>query len=185
MGKLVAYNFLTLNGYYKGAGGDISWHPHDEEGNQYAAKMLDSKSTLLFGRTTYEMMAGYWPSSEAARNSPEVAAGMNESEKIVFSSTLKRADWNNTRIVKDNMIAELKKLKNISDKNMTILGSGTIITQLAQSGLIDEYQFAIDPVAIKTGTPVFQGISQQLELELFKTKTFKSGTILLFYQPKK
>lgn len=148
MRKVIAFNFITLNGYYKGPKGDISWHRHGEEENEYAARGLQSGSTLLFGRVTYEMMAGYWPTPDAINAIPEVAAGMNNADKIVFSRTLKKAAWNNTRLVKNNMEEEIRKLKQLPGNDMTVLGSGSIVTQLAEVGLIDEYQLMIDPVAL-------------------------------------
>src|SRR6267378_4424042 len=176
MGKLGAYNFVTLNGYIKGPNEDISWHKHGAEESEYAAEGANSGSMLLFGRVTYEMMASYWPTPDAMKNMPVVAAGMNNSDKIVFSRTLKKAEWNNTRLVKDNMVEEIKKLK-LSGKDMTLLGSGSIITQLAEHGLIDEYLIMVDPIALGDGTPIFKGLKHPLYLKLTKTKTFKSGVI--------
>lgn len=111
-----------------------------------------------------------------------MAEGMNKAEKIVFSGTLKKAGWNNTRVVNGPMAEEIKKLKQ-SDKDMAIMGSGSIITQLAEQGLIDEYQLMIDPIAIGQGTPVFNNIARPLELALTHTKIFKSGVVLLCYRP--
>lgn len=183
MGKLSVFNFITLNGFYKGLNEDISWHRHGVEESDFATEGAKSQSTLIFGRVTYEMMAGFWPSAEALKNIPAVAEGMNKSEKIVFSRTLESADWNNTQVIRENLIDEIKKLKQIPDKNMTILGSGSIVSQLAEHGLIDDYQLMIDPVIIGVGTPLFTGISNKIDLKLISTKTFKSGFILLLYQP--
>jgi dihydrofolate reductase len=128
------------------------------------------------------MMASYWPTPEAMKNDPAVAAGMNRAEKIVFSRTLKKPAWNNTRLVKTNIAKEVRKLKH-EGKTMTILGSGSIVTQLAQLGLIDEYQIMIDPVALGNGTTLFKGLKGKLDLKLKGTKAFKSGVVLLSYQP--
>jgi dihydrofolate reductase len=183
MRKVNVFNFITLNGFYKGPQGEIDWHKHGKEENEYAAEGLKSESTLLFGRTTYEMMAGYWPTPMALQNDPVVAKGMNNAKKIVFSRSLKKAEWKNTTIVKDNLVEEIKKMKKMSGKDMTILGSGSIVTQCAEHGLIDEYQIMIDPVVIGSGTPIFNNITHQLNLKLTATRTFKSGVVLLLYQP--
>jgi dihydrofolate reductase len=184
MGRLIAFNFTTLNGFFKGPQDDISWNKHEQnEENEYAREGANSGSTLIFGRVTYEMMAGYWPSPDALKNNPVVAKGMNDSEKIVFSRTLKKADWNNTRVVKNNIAEEIKKLKQVPGKNMTILGSGSIISQLAEQGLIDEYQIMLNPVALGDGTPLFKGIQHLLHLKLTSSRVFKSGVVLLCYQP--
>ena len=182
MRKLNVFNFITLNGYYKGRNGDLSWHKHGGEEGEYSKEGLAANNILLFGRVTYEMMASYWPTPMAKENDPEVAEGMNKAEKIVFSKTLKKADWSNTKVIKENIIEEIKKLKQESGKNMTILGSGSIVTQFADNGLIDEYEFMLDPVALGDGTPIFKNISHNLELKLTGTRTFKSGVILLSYQ---
>ncbi|MBK9980836.1 MAG: dihydrofolate reductase family protein [Saprospiraceae bacterium] len=185
MGKINVFNFITLNGFYKGHGGDISWHRHGGEENEFSEEGANSGSILLFGRVTYEMMAGYWPSPMAKQNSPVVAEGMNKAQKIVISTTLKKANWENTRIISENVIEEITRLKNSTDSMITILGSGSIITLLADHCLIDTYQFMIDPVALGEGTPVFDGLKKKLDLELTGSRVFKSGVVLLNYRPLK
>jgi dihydrofolate reductase len=183
MGKLSIFNFITLDGYFEGPNRDISWHRHGPEENEYAAEMLKYGATLLFGRITYELMAGYWPTPLAAKNDPIVAEGMNNADKIVFSSTLKKAKWNNTRIIKDNIVEEIKKMKLSAGNHMVVLGSGSIVTQFAEQGLIDEYQIMVDPVVLGDGTPIFKGIRQKLDLKLTSIISFKSGVALLCYKP--
>ena len=185
MGKLSVYNFVSVNGYFKGLDEDVSWAHQNasKEVSDFAAENAQSGAILLFGRKTYEMMVSYWPTDEAKKNAPEVADGMNKAEKIVFSKTLKEAKWNNTRIVKGNIEEEVKKLKETSGKDITILGSGSIVNQLAEKGLIDEFMIMIHPVAIGNGTPFLTDISKNIELELTKTKSFKGGPVLLCYQP--
>ena len=183
MNKLTVFNFVTLNGYFQGPNRDLSWHRHGQEESEYAVEGLKSGSTLLFGRITYEQMAGFWPTPDAIRNAKVVAEGMNKADKIVFSRTLKKAAWNNTRLVKDNMVEEIKRLKQIPGKGLTVLGSGSILIQLGEAGLIDEYQFMIDPVLLGDGTPIFKNIRHRLDLKLTLTRNFKSGAVLLCYQP--
>jgi dihydrofolate reductase len=176
---------MTLDGYFAGRDGDISWHNVDEEFQELAKEASNSGNTLLFGRVTYELMERYWPTPEAIKNDPIVAAGMNKAEKIVFSRTLDKADWNNTRLVKDDMVAEVKKLKQQSGKDLTVLGSGSIVSQLAQEGLIDEYDILLNPVVLGKGKTMFEGIKDKLSLKLTKTRTFGNGNILLCYVPAK
>jgi dihydrofolate reductase len=184
LAKLGVFNFVTLNGFYKGPNEDISWHRHGAEEGEYAADALTSDGILLFGRVTYQMMASYWPTPQALKDAPAVAEGMNKSEKIVFSRTMKKAEWSNTRVVKDSIAEEVKKLKRQGKKDMTILGSGSIVTQLAEDGVIDTYQIMVDPVALGVGKPMFQGMKQRLDLKLTSTRAFKSGVVLLTYEPK-
>jgi dihydrofolate reductase len=182
MRKLSVFNFVTLNGCFKGPNGDLSWHKHGFEESEYSAEMLKAGNTLLFGRVTYQMMAAYWPTPDAIKNAPAVAEGMNKADKIVFSRTLKKAEWNNTKIVKDNIIEEIKKMKSSAGRDMTLLGSGSILNQLAEHGLIDEYQIMVDPVVISGGTTIFKDIKNKLDLKLTDTRTFKTGVVLLCYE---
>jgi dihydrofolate reductase len=185
MRKLNSFTFITLDGYYKGLDEDISWHRHGAEENEYAAEGAGSGSTLLFGRTTYEMMASYWPTPMALENDPAVAKGMNKAEKIVFSNTLKKPEWENTKVLSGDIVKEMKKMKQTPGKDMTILGSGSIVTQFSDAGLIDEYQVMVDPVAIGEGASIFKGLKNKLDLKLINTRVFKSGVVLLCYEPMK
>jgi dihydrofolate reductase len=181
--KLSVFNFVTLNGYFEGPKGSVHWHRHGAEENEYASENLNGGGMLLFGRVTYEMMAGYWPTPIAIQNDPVVAAGMNSADKVVFSRTLKKTEWNNTRLISDNIAEAIRALKQTPGKDMTILGSGSIVAQFAEHNLIDEYQIMVDPVVIADGTPIFKGIARKLELKLTGTRTFKSGVVLLCYRP--
>jgi len=183
MRKLSSFNFITLNGFLNDPTGDISWHKHGTDENQFAAESLQAGNTLLFGRKTYDMMAAYWPSQMAMQNDPVVAKGMNNASKIVVSATLKNVDWANTEIIAENVVEELKRLKTLPGNTITLLGSGSLLTLLAENYLVDEYLIMIDPVAIGSGSPVFHNIKQPLNLKLTDIKTFKSGVILLTYSP--
>jgi dihydrofolate reductase len=183
MRRLIVFNFITLNGFFEGSNGDTSWHRHGPEENEFGAEKIKSGGTLLFGRVTYEMMVSFWPTPAATQSFPVMAEGMNKAEKIVFSRTLKKVEWNNTRLVKDNIIEEIKKMKQMPGNDMALLGSGSILTQFAENNLIDEYQIMIDPVVLGDGVPIFKGIRNKLNLELSSTRTFKSGVVLLCYKP--
>lgn len=181
MRRLTVFNLVSLDGYFTGEGGDISWHMVDEE-FQELAKAANSGNTLLFGRVTYQLMAGFWPTKEAIKADPQVAAGMNKSEKIVFSHTLDKADWKNTRLVKTDMVAEVKRLKEGSGKALTVLGSGSIAAQPAAENLIDEYQILVNPVILGKGRTMFEGIGRRLHLKLVNSRTFGNGNVLLCYE---
>ena len=182
MRKLSVYNFITLNGMYKGADDDISWHRHGEEEAQFSAASLAADNILLFGRVTYEMMASWWPTPMAAEAYPEVASRMNSAEKIVFSNIIEDPKWNNTRVISGDIVGQVRQLKQQPGKDMTILGSGSIVSQFAVAGLIDEYQIMIDPVVLGTGTPIFNGFKGCMALELIGHRVFKSGVVLLSYK---
>lgn len=184
MRKLTAYNFLTLNGFFKGPNEDTDWHTHGEEEANYSEESLAQNNILLFGRKTYEMMVSFWPTPQARELFPKVAEGMNTAEKIVFSRTPFEPEWKNTQVISGDIVDQIHALKRSPGKNMTILGSGSIISLFTDHNLIDEYQFMIDPVAIPDGTPVFTNITQKLDLQLTGSKIFNSGVVLLHYQPR-
>jgi dihydrofolate reductase len=152
MRKVIMFNLMTIDGFFEGLNHDISWHNVDPEFNDHAInEMFPASDVLLFGRVTCEFMAGFWPTPEAKRDEPIIAEKMNASPKVVFSRTLKEAQWNNTRLVKGNMEEEVRRLKEQPGKGLAILGSGSIVSQLAQRGLIDEYQIMVNPLILGRG----------------------------------
>jgi dihydrofolate reductase len=184
MRKVVVFNMVTLDGYFVDGQGDMSWaHKNDEEWNAFVGQNASGNGVLLFGRITYEMMASYWPSPLALKNSPVVAKGMNDMPKIVFSRTLNEASWSNTRLLKNDLAAEVRKLKTEPGPDMVILGSGSIVSQLAQHNLIDEYQIALSPIVLGKGRTMFEGVTDKLKLKLIKSRTFGNGTVFVCYQP--
>jgi len=184
MQKLIVFNQVSLDGYFVDANGDMSWaHRQDPEWNEFAASNAGGGGTLLFGRITYEMMANFWPTPQAIQTMPEVAGGMNRARKIVFSRTLEKAEWGNTEFVKSDIVAKVRDMKNQPGPGMAILGSGTIVAQLAEAGLIDEFQIVAVPVALGAGRTLFDGVAKKLGFKLTKTRTFGNGNVLLCYEP--
>jgi dihydrofolate reductase len=186
MQKLIVFNNISLDGYFAAANGDFTWASVGNEDAEFSAFVEDNASDggqLLFGRVTYEMMAGFWPTPNAMKAFPKVAEGMNNMQKVVFSKTLDRASWNNTRLVKSDLVPEVRKMKNESGKGIAIFGSGTIVSQLATEGLIDEYQYVVNPAVLGKGRTMFEGISEKLNFKLTKSRTFKNGKVFLCYAP--
>jgi dihydrofolate reductase len=180
--KLLVFNQVTLDGYFTGPNGDLSWaHKQDPEWDKFVADNAKGGGTLLFGRITYEMMVAFWPTPEATKAFPTVAEGMNRSQKVVFSRTLDKVSWTNTRLVKDGMADEVRKMKGQPGKGMTILGSGKVVSQLASEGLIDEYQIVVNPVALGKGRTMFEGVKAPVNLKRMSTREFKNGNILTVY----
>jgi len=183
MRKLFEFNLITLDGYFEGPNRDISWHNVDEEFNEYAIAMLNSLDMLLFGRVTYELMASYWPTQNAMKDDPIVAGLMNRLPKAVFSRSLAKADWNNTRLVKDHVAEEVQKLKELPGKDLAVFGSANLLSTLIQNNLIDEHRIIVNPLVLGQGSPLFNGFKGRMNLKLTNTRTFKSGNVLLCYQP--
>jgi dihydrofolate reductase len=186
MQRLIVFNNISLDGYFAAANGDFSWAKVDNDDAEFSAFVEGNASghgQLLFGRITYEMMAGFWPTPNAIKTFPKVAAGMNSMQKIVFSRTLSEAPWSNTRLVKSDLASEVRKMKSEPGNGIAILGSGSIVAQLAPEGLIDEYQFMVNPAVLGKGRTMFDGIAGKLDFKLTKTRTFKNGKVFLCYQP--
>jgi len=130
-------------------------------------------------------MERFWPTPMAAELFPIVAENMNKSEKIVCSNTLKKVNWKNTTILSGDIIEQLEKLKKSSKKPITILGSGSLLTQLSDANLIDQYIIMLDPVALGKGTSIFEGLKTTMELRLVSSRVFeKDGIVLLTYEKK-
>lgn len=187
MRKIIASVNLTLNGYMADKDGALSWHfPYwDEAMSIYSYEQLQAADTLLLGRRTYELMAGYWPQA-ATRPSPSeadivLAGQMNSYQKIVFSNTLAQPHWHNTSIVNKTTRQHLCALKQNTGKNILILGSGSIIRKLTQLRLIDEYCFWMHPVILPNGIPLFKPITPPPPLRLLNTKAFSTGVVILNY----
>ena len=187
MRKLVVFNQVTLDGYFADLNGGMGWAHRDASDTEWSAFVEENAKgggQLLFGRITYEHMASFWPTPYAIENIPVVAERMNALPKIVFSRTLDEASWENTRLVKRGMAAEIRKLKKQQGKQIAILGSGSIVSQLASEGLIDEYQIVVNPIVLGKGRTLFDDIKAMLPLKLARTRTFANGNVLLCYEPR-
>jgi dihydrofolate reductase len=181
--KIFAFIMTTLDGYYEGPNEEFDFWVVDEEFNGFAVQQLDEVDTLLFGRVTYEGMAAYWPTPAGEEDDPRVAARMNGLAKIVISQTLDKAEWANTRLIKDDVADELTKLKQESGKDIAILGSSDLTVSLLEMGLVDEVRIMVNPVVLGAGKSVFRTAPERISLKLLKSRPFDSGNVLLYYQP--
>jgi dihydrofolate reductase len=184
--KLGVFNMVSLDGFIADRNGDMSWahkDPQDAEWNAFTSRNASGGGVLVFGRVTYDLMVGWWPTPQAAKAMPVVAERMNALEKIVFSRTLEQATWRNTRLIKGDLVAEMRRLKGGPGADMVILGSGSIVGQLAEAGLIDEYRIAVSPVVLGKGKTMFDAVTRKLALRLTGSQTFGNGTVVLSYRP--
>jgi len=189
--KLIVFNHVTLDGYFVSATGDFRWAGKGNDDPEYAAFVAENASgggELLFGRITYDLMASYWPTAIADQHNPEVAKGMNSMKKVVFSRTLKEASWSNTRLIRTgeadgDLASAIRRLKEEDGPGMAIMGSGSIVAQLALENVIDEYQMMVDPLALGSGRTMFDGIREELSLKLARSRTFKNGKVFHCYEP--
>jgi dihydrofolate reductase len=186
MPRLVVFENVTLDGYFTDAKSDMSWahqKEKDPEWDAFVAGNASGEGQLLLGRKTYDLMAGYWPTPQAAKNDPEVAKGMNRLPKVVFSRTMDKATWANTTVKNGDLADEVKKMKKSSGPDIAVLGSGSIVSQLASHGLIDEYQIVVNPIVIGDGRTLFEGVKDKLTLKHTRTRAFGNGNVLLCYEP--
>jgi dihydrofolate reductase len=185
MRKLFAFNMVTLDGFFEGPGHDISWHNVDAEFNAFAEQQLGTLDALMFGRVTYELMAAWWPTEMGKAEAPVIAAAMNRLPKFVISSTLANADWNNTKIISENIAGEVAALKQQPGKDIALFGSARTLATLMALDMIDEHRIIVSPVVIGAGTPLFQDVKQKQDMALVSTRVFSSGNVLLCYQPRR
>ena len=186
MRKLAVFNSVSLDGYFTDRNGDMSWAHRgnsDPEWNSFVAGNAKGGGELLFGRITYDLMKSFWPTPAAMQTMPEVAEHMNSLSKVVFSRTLDKATWQNTKLVKGDLPTEVRKMKQAPGPDMVIMGSGSIISQLAAEDLIDEYQIVLVPVVLGKGRTMFDGIKDKLLLKPTKTRTFGNGNVFMCYEP--
>ena len=181
MSKLIMWNLMTLDGYFDGAENwALDWHQYawGEELERMSIEQLRVADMLLFGRVTYEGMAAYWKTAQG-----EVAGCMNSLPKAVFSRTLERADWHNTKLLKGDVKKEVEELKRKGEKDIYVFGSGGLCTTLLEQGLFDEYRLCLVPVVLGSGKPLFGRALSRLRMKLLEARPLASGSVLLRYEP--
>jgi dihydrofolate reductase len=185
MRKIRAFNNVSLDGYFADANNDYTWAhegANDPELVEFTKGNAQAANALIFGRVTYELMAAWWPTPAAAKAMPEVAKGMNDAPKYVFSSSLDSAAWSNTTLLKEDPATAIARIKQAPGPDMTVLGSGTIVAQLIAAGLIDEVQLMICPIILGSGKSQFAGVSGKPRWKLMRSKIFKNGRVFLAYE---
>ena len=181
MRKIVAGLFISLDGVVEAPD---KWHfPYfnDEMGEAVGSQMA-AADTMLLGRVTYQDFAGYWPHQNSDEN--EIADHMNNTPKVVVSTTLDAVEWQNSTLIKDNVAEELTKLKRQPGKEIGITGSATLVRSLLRDGLLDELRLLVHPIVVGAGKRLFADGEPRTPLKLVDSKTFGStGVIYLTYQP--
>jgi len=184
MRKVIAFTRVSIDGYYAGPNGEIDWFIHDSEVDKAAHEMMDP-DTILFGKATYRMFENYWPHVARDPNAPEgariIANELNQMTKVVFSKTLKEVVWENSQLFNGNLAEVVRRLKEDKGADITIFGSGSIVQQLANEGLIDEYLLVVTPVVVGKGKPLFKDM-EEIKLERIETRDFGSGIVLIHYK---
>ena len=177
---LFAFEMVSLNGFFERSDRQIDWHHVDDEFNAFSIEQLDEIGVLLFGRITYELMANYWPEAD---DDSGVVERMNSLPKVVVSTTLEEADWNNTRVVSANVVEEVSELKRQHGDDLAIFGSSKLTVSMLEAGLVDELRIIVNPILLGDGHSLFAGLADDFELRLLDTKTFGNGNVLHRYRP--
>jgi dihydrofolate reductase len=182
MARLVMWNVQTLDGCFEGSKPwDLDFHnaAWGDELQRFSSEQLEEIGTVIYGRATYEGMAKYWSTEKGP-----TAEFLNEVPKVVFSSTLKTADWSNTRIVRGEASDEVEKLKRGTGKDLFVMGSAKLSDSLIRRGLFDEYRLCIAPVVLHNGTPLFKPGGARQDFTLLEARPLTTGGLILRYAPK-
>jgi dihydrofolate reductase len=178
--KLRVFESISIDGYFTDSSGDMSWAHAGREDAEFADWVggnANSGGALLFGRKTYQMMEAFWTTPMAAQQMPQVAKGMNAARKYVASRTIEPT-WNNTDLLKIELIKAARDLKTSDGPDIAVLGSGSVAAQLGEAGLVDEYQFVVIPVALGAGRTVF---TEGCSLRLLEQRAFRCGNVVVTY----
>ena len=182
MKKLIMQLELTLDGFYAGPNEEFDWFRLDPDQWKMKVELFGTVDTVLLGRKNYEGFHGYWPTVVDNPASTETdiifSRWLDEVPKVVFSRTLKKAKWQNSRLEKGNLAEEVAKLKQGSGKDMLIMSSASIAQECIKHDLVDEYWLGIHPVTLGEGLPLFK---ERVNLKLLTSKVFGSGQVFLHY----
>jgi dihydrofolate reductase len=182
MRKLSVFNHISIDGYFCDASNSMQWaHRDDPEMKEFAAQNSQGDGPLVFGRKTFEEMKAHWPTEAGRTTEPTVAAQMTRMPKFVFSRTMTSTDWANTTFLSGNPVTEMERLKAEDGPDLTILGSGSIVRQLAAAKLIDGYMLMLNPIVLGGGRTLFEGLADSQTFKLANAMPFKSGNVLLNY----
>ncbi|WP_028778148.1 dihydrofolate reductase family protein [Shimazuella kribbensis] len=186
MRKLVLYMHTSLDGCVEGGNPwDISWISYNQELENYAVEILQDVDTVLWGRNTFLGMQQFWTSvpdnPESSEHEISHARWLENTMKIAVSRSMEEVDWQNSRLVKENIAEEVTNLKKQPGKNMIILGSPTLAQSLMQLDLIDEYRLTVNPVVLGSGKPLFKDVPNKMDLKLMDSRVFNSGVVGLTY----
>lgn len=197
MRRIVLFDRVSADGYFASPDGSLNWVIPDEELDRQAAAASEGPGTILFGRRTYQQFESFWPHAlndaptapsphRPGHASPElraIAVWINEATKVVFSKTLQQVTWKNSRVLHELDPREIEALKREPGADMLIFGSGSIASQLTAHALIDEYQLIVSPLLLGSGRSLISGVPKSLRLDLLEAKPYRSGNVMLRYEP--
>jgi dihydrofolate reductase len=195
MRRIVTFNRVSADGYFASTDGQLDWTVPDEAIDRAGAAHMKDFDTMLFGRHTYDAFESFWPHAEGdsgtaadphtdgrhTKTLRTMARWINDTPKWLFSSSRTQVSWQNSRLFPRLDPAELRALRGAPGKDMIIFGSGSLVSQLTEHGLIDEYQFVVGPLLLGDGRSLISGLSARVPLELLEAKPYASGNLMLRY----
>jgi len=196
MRRIVMFNRVSADGYFAAPDGSLKWVVPEPDLDKAAADGLDDADTILLGRRTYEMFEAFWPRAlkdpagtadpHSGRRVPEMhamAVWINDATKLVLSKTRKEVTWKNSRLLRDFDPREIEAIKKQSGKDIMVFGSGSLVSQLTEHKLIDEYRFVVGPVFLGEGKALMHDVSNNVKLDLLDSHAFRCGNVMLSYRP--
>jgi dihydrofolate reductase len=185
MRKLVLLMHTSLDGFVAGPNGEMDWIQVGEELFDVVGEKTAEADTALYGRVTFQMMEGYWPTAGdepgASKHDLEHSKWYNTVKKVVVTKTLNYADYSNTSIIRDEVPSSVNALKQLGGKDILIIGSPSVVHALLEDNLIDEYWLMVNPVLLGKGIPLFKNIWSIKKLKLEDVLKFNSGVVCLHY----
>jgi len=189
MRHLIFFMHASLDGFVAGLKGEMDWIKFDDDLFDFVGTMTDKADTALYGRVTYQLMEGYWPTAadkpNATKHDKEHSAWYSKVSKLVLSKTISEKGLDNTTVIGDQLADNINNIKKQEGKNILIFGSPRASHSLLSLGLIDEFWVFVNPVLLGEGIPLFKGVTETTQLNLIETKTFSCGVIALHYEKKR
>jgi dihydrofolate reductase len=188
MGKLTLFMHVSLDGYAAGINGEMDWIHVDDEIFGYGSERIYATDTALYGRKTYQLIESYWPTAaeepNPTKHTVEHSRWYKQAKKVVLSKTMEDKNISNTQVISNNLVEEIKKLKQRTEKEILLFGSPTAGHSLIAENLIDNYWLNINPIILGKGIPVFKDLKTTTNLSLITSKVFSSGVVCLYYGKK-
>ncbi|MDG6983877.1 MAG: dihydrofolate reductase family protein [Nitrososphaerota archaeon] len=185
MRKVILDTIISLDGYYTSLKNEIDWFAFDRDEIDWSKEILRRVDAMLYGRVTYQEFSEFWPKAvpKPGGFDSEIIGQLNGKTKLVFSRTLKETPWGPAKVIREDPVEAVSRLKQEPGKDMVVIGSGTLVSALVRGGLIDEYRLRVRPIILGAGKPAFDDPDKRHQLKLVAAKTFGNGVLALHYEP--
>lgn len=187
MRRIFLHIMVSLDGFIEDKNHELDWHFIDDEFEEYINDVLRSIGGMIFGRAAHQLLAQYWPTAssnpDASKQHLESARMMHSLPKHAISHGAYKTEWANSHIIDGDIAAKIRKLKDQPGKDIALFAGAGVFQTIEALGLIDEYRIVVNAILLRDGTPLFKPGSHRTELRLLSLKQFKSGAVVLSYEP--